>query len=79
MSTRPATDATRAPNPVLAALGHALEAALNRAIELDPETRTALRTLDGRAVTVDFTHTPLAMRIAVEGDRRCASRRHRPR
>jgi len=68
MSAHPATDTTRTPNPLLAALGRALEAALNRVIGLDPETRTALRALDGRAVTVDFTHTPLAMRIAVEGD-----------
>jgi ubiquinone biosynthesis accessory factor UbiJ len=69
MSSPLASDTPRAPNPVLAALGRALEAALNRAIGLDPETRTALRALEGRVVTVDFTHTPLAMRIAVDGDR----------
>lgn len=59
----------RRPNPVLALLGRALETALDRAIDLDPETRAALRALDGRAVTVEFRHTPLAMRIAVAGDR----------
>jgi len=69
MPAQPQADATRKPNPVLAVLGRMLESALNRAIELDPDTRTALRALDGRAVTVDFTHTPLSMRIAVEGDR----------
>ena len=59
----------RRPNPVLSLLGRALETALDRAIDLDPETRTALRALDGRAVTVEFRHTPFAMRIAVVGDR----------
>src|SRR5262249_20371795 len=59
----------RRPNPVLAAFGRALEAALDRALDLDPETRAALRPLDGRAVTVEFRHTPLAMRIAVAGER----------
>ena len=59
----------RKPNPVLAVLGRALETALNRLVDLDPETRTALRTLDGRAITLDFRSTPLAMRIAVAGGR----------
>lgn len=59
----------RKPNPVLAVFGRALESALNRLVDLDPETRTALRPLDGRAVTLAFRSTPLAMRIAVEGDR----------
>lgn len=58
----------RKPDPVLAALGRTLEAALDRLIDLDPETRAALRPLDGRAVTLKFRHTPLAMRIAVTGD-----------
>jgi ubiquinone biosynthesis protein UbiJ len=67
---QPRTDTTdRKPNPVLAVLGRALEAALNRLVALDAETRTALRTLDGRAITLDFRNTPLAMRIAVEGER----------
>jgi ubiquinone biosynthesis protein UbiJ len=67
MSARP--DDIRRPRPLLALLGRALEAALDRMIDLDPETRAALRALDGRAVTVEFRGTPLAMRIAVEGDR----------
>ena len=67
---QPAGNSTeRKPNPVLAVLGRALEAALNRLVDLDPETRTALRALDGRAITLDFRSTPLAMRIAVAGDR----------
>jgi ubiquinone biosynthesis accessory factor UbiJ len=59
----------RKSNPVLAVLGRALEAALNRLVDLDPETRTALRALDGRAITLNFENTPLAMRVAVDGDR----------
>jgi len=62
-------DAPRAPNPVLAAFARVLESVLDRALDLDPETRAALRPLDGRAVTVDFAKTPFAMRIVVEGDR----------
>lgn len=54
---------------MLAVLGRALEATLNRVVDLDPDTRTALRALDGRAITLDFRSTPLAMRIAVHGDR----------
>jgi ubiquinone biosynthesis protein UbiJ len=60
---------TRSPNPVLTVFGRALEAALDRVIDLDPETRASLRSLDGRAVTIEFRNTPLAMRIAVDGDR----------
>ena len=59
----------RTANPVLAALGRALEVALDRLVDLDPDTRTALRSLDGRAITIDFRPAPLAMRIAVAGDR----------
>jgi ubiquinone biosynthesis protein UbiJ len=66
---QPAPNAERKPNPVLAVLGRALEAALNRLVDLDPGTRTALGALDGRALTLDFRSTPLAMRIAVDGDR----------
>jgi ubiquinone biosynthesis accessory factor UbiJ len=69
MSARPDAATPRRPNPVLAVLGRALEAALDRAIDLDPDTRQSLRALDGRALTVEFRDTPLAMRIAVVGDR----------
>jgi ubiquinone biosynthesis protein UbiJ len=60
---------SRTPNPVLALFGRALEAALDRVLDLDPDTRASLRPLDGRAVTIEFRNTPLAMRIAVDGDR----------
>ena len=51
--------------------GRALEAALNRAVALDPDTRDALQPLDGRSVVLalDTAETPLAMRLLVDGDR----------
>jgi len=69
MSTSPDNATPRRPNLLLAVLGRALEVSLDRVIDLDPETRAALRALDGRAITVEFRNTPLAMRIAVAGDR----------
>lgn len=49
--------------------GRALEAALNRAIALDPDTRDALQPLDGRSVVLalDSAEAPLALRMRVEG------------
>ncbi len=35
-------------------LGRALEAALDRVVDLDPDTRASLRALDGRAMTLEF-------------------------
>lgn len=49
--------------------GRTLEAALNRALALDPETRDALRALDGRRVVVRIAAPRLALQITVEGDR----------
>ena len=51
--------------------GRALEAALNRAVALDPDTRDALQPLDGRSVVLalDAADAPLAMRLQVDGDR----------
>ena len=59
------TDA-RTPNPLLAALGRALEVALNRAVALDADTRARLAALDGRAVSLTVAGTPLALRVQVE-------------
>ena len=59
----------RRPNPILRLLGRGLETALNHALSLDAETRSALATLDGRAVRVDFRGSGLAMRMAVDGQR----------
>lgn len=49
--------------------GRALEAALNRAIALDPDTRDALQSLDGRSVVLalDSAEAPLALRMRVDG------------
>jgi ubiquinone biosynthesis accessory factor UbiJ len=58
----------RTPNPILALLGRLLQSALNRAVALDPDTRSQLRRLDGRALSVEFKNTPLALRLAVSGE-----------
>jgi ubiquinone biosynthesis accessory factor UbiJ len=53
--------------------GRALEAALNRALALDPDTRDALQPLDGRSVVLalassaETVEAPLALRLTVEG------------
>ena len=49
--------------------GRALEAALNRALALDPETREALRPLDGRRVALHVAAPPLALQVRVDGER----------
>ena len=48
--------------------GRVLEAALNRALTLDDETRAALKPLDGRCVALQVESPPLALQISVEGD-----------
>ncbi|AKC86597.1 ubiquinone biosynthesis accessory factor UbiJ [Pseudoxanthomonas suwonensis] len=47
--------------------GRALEAALNHAVALDPDTRTALASLDGRRVSLTLESPPLALEIGVHG------------
>lgn len=49
--------------------GRALEAALNRAVALDPDTRDALQPLDGRSIVLalDAAESPLSLRLQVEG------------
>ena len=49
--------------------GRALEAALDRALALDPETRAALAALDGRSVDLALESPPLALRLTVDGER----------
>lgn len=49
--------------------GRALEAALNRALALDPETRQALAALDGRSLSLRLDSPDLGLRIAVAGER----------
>ena len=48
--------------------GRALEAALNRALALDPDARASLRALDGRRVALKVESPPLALEVRVEGD-----------
>jgi ubiquinone biosynthesis protein UbiJ len=49
--------------------GRALEAALNRALALDPDTREALKPLDGRKMELSLEAPALALRIGVTGER----------
>ena len=49
--------------------GRALEAALNRALALDPDTRTALKPLDGRRVALALEAPAIALQTRVEGGR----------
>jgi ubiquinone biosynthesis protein UbiJ len=48
--------------------GQALEVALNRTLALDPDTRAALRALDGRRVALRLASPPLALQVRVEGE-----------
>ncbi|MES2858312.1 MAG: SCP2 sterol-binding domain-containing protein [Pseudomonadota bacterium] len=47
--------------------GRALEAALNRAVALDPDTQAALTSLDGQRIALRLTAPPLAMQVRVDG------------
>lgn len=49
--------------------GQALEAALNRALGLDEDTRTAVARLDGRRVALHLASPPLALQLRVDGER----------
>ncbi|MEP6907219.1 MAG: SCP2 sterol-binding domain-containing protein [Pseudoxanthomonas sp.] len=49
--------------------GKALEAALNRSLALDPDTRDALKLLDGRNIALSLEAPALALQISVIGDR----------
>jgi ubiquinone biosynthesis protein UbiJ len=49
--------------------GRTLEAALNRALALDPETRDGLRALQGQRIVLQIEQPPLALQVGVEGER----------
>ena len=49
--------------------GRALEAALNRALSLDPDTQAALQPLDGRRIALSLEAPAIALQISVAGDR----------
>jgi ubiquinone biosynthesis accessory factor UbiJ len=61
--------ADRKPNPLLTRLGAALEAVLNRALALDPETHAQLATLEGRRIGIDLRSSGLALAISVHDGR----------
>jgi ubiquinone biosynthesis protein UbiJ len=49
--------------------GRALEAALNRALALDPDTREALRPLEGRKIALSLEAPAVALQIEVANER----------
>lgn len=55
----------RQPSPLLAPLGRLLEAALNRALDLDAATRAQLGALEGRRVGIELRGTPIALAVEV--------------
>ncbi|MGY0504702.1 ubiquinone biosynthesis accessory factor UbiJ [Luteimonas sp. e5] len=48
--------------------GKALQAALNRALALDEDSRAGLAALDGRSVALTLESPPLALRVTVRGE-----------
>jgi ubiquinone biosynthesis accessory factor UbiJ len=60
---------SRTPNPLLVPFGRALEAALDQALALDPETRAGLAALAGRRIVLSLQAPPLAVAVTVEGER----------
>lgn len=65
---RPSADADPRrflPRPLRVLAGRAMEAALNRAVDLDPDTRARLDALDGRSVQVHLAGPELGIRITV--------------
>ncbi|QDH71636.1 ubiquinone biosynthesis accessory factor UbiJ [Marilutibacter alkalisoli] len=49
--------------------GRVLEAALNRALALDDDTRQGLAALDGRRIALHLAAPPLALQVRVAGER----------
>lgn len=58
---------TLAPNRLLALGGSALQYALNRALQLDPDMPTELARLEGRSIELELAAPRLLARITVEG------------
>ncbi len=65
----PAPSDTARPDRLKSTAGRALEAALDRLLALDPDTRTALSALDGRRVVLTLTAPRLALALTVDGER----------
>jgi ubiquinone biosynthesis accessory factor UbiJ len=53
------------PRPLRVLAGRVLQSALNRAVDLDPDTRVRLTALEGRSVQVHLKGPELALRVAV--------------
>lgn len=49
--------------------GRALETALNQALALDADTRTALAGLDGQRIALTLASPPIALELRVDGER----------
>ena len=62
------TDAQPSPFDWKPHAARVLEAALDRALALDDETRKALKPLDGRRVALQLDSPPLALQIRVDGE-----------
>lgn len=57
------------PRPLRVLAGRAMEAALNRAVDLDPDTRARLDVLDGRSIQVHLEGPDVALRLSVQKGR----------
>ena len=70
MAAIASADPPRSPLDALKPLaGRALQAALNRILELDSDTQSALRALDGRRVQLTLDAPPLALQLTVREGR----------
>jgi len=63
--------ASRTPDPLRERLARVFEGVLNRALELDVETRERLATLEGRRIGIDLRGTTVALAIRVADGRLC--------
>jgi len=71
-SDRPTADAGPnrfLPRPLRVLAGRAMESALNRAVDLDPDTRARFDRLEGRSVQVHLVGPEMAVRVSVEQGR----------
>jgi ubiquinone biosynthesis accessory factor UbiJ len=59
----------RQPDPIRAVFGRLLESALNRALDLDADTKSDLRALEGRRIGVELRGLNLALAISVHEGR----------
>jgi ubiquinone biosynthesis protein UbiJ len=60
---------SRPPNPLLATLGRALEAFIDRALALDPAARARLAPLEGRSIELTWSPAGIGLRLVVADGR----------